>query len=263
MTIHLIAHRGDCQRNIENTLASIKAAIGAGITAIEIDIQLTKDAIPVLFHDRTLFRLTHNDNAVPCVDYKELQQLKFDSTDNPLNQLQHENQAFITPLKEVVNLIAQHPNVQLFVEVKRINFLYFSYRKVLGILTDHIQCISQQVTVISFSYRFLLLYRHLIKNNIKGDSCMNIGYVLPNWQQYSEKMLAHLNPQYIFCDIDLIPNNFNFETDHKSNKTRWVLYEISDVDIAKHYLNRGVSHLETFFPKKLKEQLIEAKFLCK
>jgi len=260
MTVHLIAHRGDCHQNIENTLASINAAIDAGITAIEIDIQLTKDAIPVLFHDRTLFRLTNTDVAVPCVNYQKLRQFKFEPPDEFTLQNRHRKKTFIATLQEVVNLIAQYPNVQLFVEVKRINFLYFSYQKVLGVLINYLQSILPQVTIISFSYRFLLLYRRLIKNNTKEDPGMRIGYVLPHWQQYSKKMLARLKPQYIFCDIEFVPNSFNFEVDLKSNKVKWVLYEISDVEIAKHYLDRGVTHLETFFPEKLKEQLIEKGF---
>ncbi|NQY35518.1 MAG: hypothetical protein HRT37_11210 [Alteromonadaceae bacterium] len=47
----------DCQFDIENTLASIQAAINNGITFINIDVKLTKDGLARLFHDRNLCNL--------------------------------------------------------------------------------------------------------------------------------------------------------------------------------------------------------------
>jgi len=55
---HLIgAHRGFRAYRPENTLSAFTASLGRS-HFIEIDVQLTKDAIPVVFHDQTLKRTT-------------------------------------------------------------------------------------------------------------------------------------------------------------------------------------------------------------
>jgi len=51
---HLVAHRGWQRRYPENTLPAIKGALDAGARYIEVDVQLSADGVPVLFHDRTL-----------------------------------------------------------------------------------------------------------------------------------------------------------------------------------------------------------------
>ncbi|MFC9330348.1 glycerophosphodiester phosphodiesterase [Kitasatospora sp. NPDC057015] len=52
-----VAHRGDPYRHRENTLPSIESALAAGADAVEVDVRLTRDGVPVLLHDATLQRL--------------------------------------------------------------------------------------------------------------------------------------------------------------------------------------------------------------
>ena len=52
----LIAHRGHARRLPENTLAALQAAVTAGASYVEFDVQLTADEVPVLCHDETLRR---------------------------------------------------------------------------------------------------------------------------------------------------------------------------------------------------------------
>jgi glycerophosphoryl diester phosphodiesterase len=49
-----IAHRGALDSSRTNSLEGICESIAFGIDAIEVDVQITKDGIPVLFHDRSL-----------------------------------------------------------------------------------------------------------------------------------------------------------------------------------------------------------------
>ncbi|MFE7189351.1 glycerophosphodiester phosphodiesterase [Kitasatospora sp. NPDC057541] len=52
-----VAHRGDPYRHRENTLPSVESAFAAGADAVEVDVRLTRDRVPVLLHDVTLERL--------------------------------------------------------------------------------------------------------------------------------------------------------------------------------------------------------------
>ena len=47
----IIGHRGACAYAPENTLASIHAAADIGVEWVEIDVKLTRDHVPVIFHD--------------------------------------------------------------------------------------------------------------------------------------------------------------------------------------------------------------------
>ena len=49
-------HRGYCAKYPENTLISFEAALDLGVDAIEFDVWLTSDKVPVLMHDGNALR---------------------------------------------------------------------------------------------------------------------------------------------------------------------------------------------------------------
>ncbi|MGK4585127.1 glycerophosphodiester phosphodiesterase [Kitasatospora sp. HPMI-4] len=67
-----VAHRGDPYRHRENTLASVESALAAGADAVEVDVQLTRDGVPVLLHDRTLDRLWGDPRRIGSVTLEQL-----------------------------------------------------------------------------------------------------------------------------------------------------------------------------------------------
>lgn len=73
---HYYAHRGlyDNEGDApENSMAAFRKAVDAGY-GIELDVQLTKDRIPVIFHDETLKRICKIKGNVRDYTYQELQQ---------------------------------------------------------------------------------------------------------------------------------------------------------------------------------------------
>lgn len=68
----LFAHRGLAARYPENTLASFAAARRAGCRAVEFDVQLSADGVPVVFHDDDLRRLAGDARRVDALAYAEL-----------------------------------------------------------------------------------------------------------------------------------------------------------------------------------------------
>ena len=59
------AHRGDWKKHPENSFEGIQSAINAGIDAVEVDIQQTKDGKFILMHDETLNRTTNAEEIYP------------------------------------------------------------------------------------------------------------------------------------------------------------------------------------------------------
>jgi len=69
-----MAHRGWSSIAPENTIAAIELALyEPRIQAIEIDVQLSKDGVPVVIHDHTLNRTTNGVGIVQAYTYNELQ----------------------------------------------------------------------------------------------------------------------------------------------------------------------------------------------
>ena len=54
----IIAHRGDSFHAPENTLEAARLGRKAGADAWELDVQLTRDAVPIVIHDESLLRTT-------------------------------------------------------------------------------------------------------------------------------------------------------------------------------------------------------------
>jgi hypothetical protein len=73
--ITVIAHQGDTRAAPENTLASFRKAMDAGMEYLEIDVRLTKDNVPVALHDSTLERTTNGEGKLSEKLYAEIEQL--------------------------------------------------------------------------------------------------------------------------------------------------------------------------------------------
>jgi glycerophosphoryl diester phosphodiesterase len=72
----IIAHRGNCSGLTENSETAFKQSIIYKVDGIETDVQLTKDNIPVIFHDRISLKLTGNRKWISSYTLDEL--LQFD-----------------------------------------------------------------------------------------------------------------------------------------------------------------------------------------
>ncbi|WP_327185325.1 glycerophosphodiester phosphodiesterase [Streptomyces sp. NBC_01334] len=70
-----VAHRGDPYRFRENTVDSLRSALDRGADAVEFDVRLTRDGVPVLLHDETLKRLWGQDRPLRSLSAAEVRGL--------------------------------------------------------------------------------------------------------------------------------------------------------------------------------------------
>lgn len=70
----IIAHRGASAVAPENTLASTRAALASGATAIEVDVRTTRDGQLVLSHDAKIDRTTNGKGSINELTLAELKQ---------------------------------------------------------------------------------------------------------------------------------------------------------------------------------------------
>ena len=71
----IFAHRGASAHAPENTLSAFELAREQGADAIELDVKLSADGIPMVFHDPTLDRTTNGSGTLADCDLAALQKL--------------------------------------------------------------------------------------------------------------------------------------------------------------------------------------------
>ncbi len=73
--VGIYAHRGASAEFPENTLAAFRRALELAVEAIELDVHLSADGVPVVIHDQTVDRTTDGSGAVHEMTVVELQAL--------------------------------------------------------------------------------------------------------------------------------------------------------------------------------------------
>ena len=71
----VFGHRGFSGEYPENTMLAFKKAVEAGCDGIELDVQLTKDLVPVIMHDEKVDRTTDGTGCIYDMTYDELRRL--------------------------------------------------------------------------------------------------------------------------------------------------------------------------------------------
>ena len=108
----IFAHRGASGYAPENTLEAFALAITQGADGIELDVQLTKDGIPVVIHDETIDRVTEKKGWVKDYTLKELKKLTVLK-----NKFPEYSVAKIPTLEEVLDAV-KASGIQVNIELK-------------------------------------------------------------------------------------------------------------------------------------------------
>lgn len=111
-------HRGFCAKYPENTMLSYERAIESGVDAIEFDIWLSKDKVPVLMHDGNAYRTCGVDADLRDLTLAEIKQL------NPcfskvFGDEFRDTGLTVPTFRELLQLVKEkNPKLRLGVEIK-------------------------------------------------------------------------------------------------------------------------------------------------
>ena len=108
----VIGHRGAKAYAPENTIASIETAADLGVEWVELDVKLTKDNVPIIFHDEELDRTTNGTGLVAQTNYEDLRDLDAGSWFGDSFA-----SVRIPTLEEAVDILLKH-NLGLNLEIK-------------------------------------------------------------------------------------------------------------------------------------------------
>jgi glycerophosphoryl diester phosphodiesterase len=146
-----IAHRAYHDRNSgrpENSRGAIFAAVEAGYN-IEIDVQLSSDAVAMVFHDYELRRLTHSAGRIGALSAKDLSEVR----------LRDCNEGIPT-LREVLNIIAGR--VGILIEIKdQDGAMGTNVGPLEADVADALQGYAGPVAVMSFNPNSIAAFRKL------------------------------------------------------------------------------------------------------
>ena len=111
-------HRGFCAKYPENTMISFKAAIELGVDAIEFDVWLTKEKIPVIMHDGNAYRTCGVDKHVRDMTLDEVKTLDA-GYERKFGNLYTGKGVTVPTLEELLIYCKEVcPNIRLGVEIK-------------------------------------------------------------------------------------------------------------------------------------------------
>ena len=228
--ILLVAHRGNAAEFPENTLPALISALELGVRFLELDVQLSRDGVPVVIHDHLLLRTTglpgsvfdHDAAELAHIDAAEAQRFgeRFSGTKLPL-------------LREVMNLLHGRPDITLFIEIKRASLAEFGHDHVVSQVLAVIKPWRTQCVVISFDLAAIHRARRL------GDA--PIGWVLSDYDDHSRLKYEVLQPQFLFCDHEKLPPAGRLW----HGPWRWVIYEVANLPLALQLAELGADYVET------------------
>ncbi len=215
----LVAHRGDAGRYPENTVPSIRAALEAGVRAVEFDVQFTRDEVPVVLHDANLRRTTGVDAAVFDLEADRVRAIEIDAG------------VTVPTLAEMVAELRAWPDATAFVEIKRASLNRFGVGPVVKRVLDELRPVMDNAVVISFDREAVDLARR--------EGGARIGWVIEAWNDAVRADAGTLGPQYLFCNLPLAGNPL------WPGPWQWVVYGVETVDDAMAMAGRGADFVET------------------
>ncbi|WP_223987665.1 glycerophosphodiester phosphodiesterase [Arthrobacter sp. NicSoilB8] len=98
-----MAHRGFSLDGLENSMAAFRAAVDLGFRHLETDVHTTADGVLVLFHDKTLDRITAEQGRIADLPAAAVARARIGGTE---------------PIPRFEELVAAFPDVRLNIDVK-------------------------------------------------------------------------------------------------------------------------------------------------
>jgi len=227
----LVAHRGQSLFFPENTIESIQAAINCGAKAVEFDVQMTADGVPVISHDLSLLKTAGIDTKISEINYADVQKISVNETARFGERYQFIS---LPSLQDMVSLLKDSPQVMAFVELKEDSRKIFGSDDFLKPVIAQLEPIQNRCVLIADNLQVLIASRK--------NASFPVGWIIHHWDTDSLKQ-ARLNAvEYMVIDHE---NCEGVKHDYASDDWEWVMYRTCDVNKATDLFNQGVQYVES------------------
>jgi glycerophosphoryl diester phosphodiesterase len=230
----IVAHRGFAGKYPENTMAAMRGAVEMGMHYVELDVQLSSDLVPILFHDDTLDRTTAASGSVLDTAWSELSVTDAGEPKRFADQFSDEK---IPNLEEFLAWLQTQSQVHAFIEIKDESLHKHGYETMLDKIVPLCSPVKDQITIIGYDLNFLI--------NARDHGFGSIGWVLSRFNEQEKIQAMHHQPDFIVCNYQKVNGEL------WSGSWRWMLYEIATAELAREWASLGTEFIETMEVEKL------------
>ncbi|MBV1927943.1 MAG: hypothetical protein KUG81_00305, partial [Gammaproteobacteria bacterium] len=140
----------------------------------------------------------------------------------------------IAPLSDLVELLKAHPLVTAYIEVKKEAVAFAGASETYTSISDCLAPVASQCIIISFDHDFMVF--------VRSQGWARCGVVIKRWRDLQAAKTQAIKPETVFINYRKIPakaelDKLGFEL---------VIYEIDEAALARKWLARGVSKVESF-----------------
>lgn len=226
----IVAHRGQRATFPENTLEGIRAAIQCGAGAVEFDVQMCADLIPVVCHDVNLLRTSGIDMDITQHRYEELKDI---SVGEPSRFAQQYTSIRLPTLESMVNELLTTAEVLTFVELKDESIDVFGLDTFLYPVIEQLVRIKERCIVLAENLEALL--------QLKKQVATPIGWIIRRLDTNDFLLAEQHAVDYLVINQNYCPEHYHFPADN----WKWIVYETRNPDKAVRLFEQGVSFVET------------------
>ena len=231
----LVAHRGQKFTFPENTLESIRQAIDCGAMAVEFDVQMTADLVPVVCHDWTLLRTAGININITKTNYSDLKDINVGEKSRFAEQYPSLTMPTLQQMVTLLNHMLNHKrHVTVFVELKNKTIDVFGIECFVKQLISQLAPIQQHCIVIADNLQALISLRKQI--------AVPVGWIVHRWQSDDLTLAKQSEVDYMVVNHKYFAGH---EHDFALDDWQWMVYETSDANKALALFDRGIRFVGT------------------
>jgi glycerophosphoryl diester phosphodiesterase len=227
----LVAHRGQSSDFPENTLEAVQRAISCGATAVEFDLQMTADRVPVVCHDMSLQRCAGVAINIAELSYADL---KAFSVGESVRLAESFPTIRLTSLQGMIALLADAPQVTAFIELKGESTLVFGIDCFVQQVIAQVESIAGRCVMIADNLDALLAVRQQLS--------LRIGWIVHRWDETDRLLAQQCAVDYLVIDHRHCHNR---KHDFRADPWEWMAYETCEPELAADLFAQGIRFVET------------------
>jgi glycerophosphoryl diester phosphodiesterase len=233
----VVAHRGNASEFPENTLPAFASALRAGLSWVEMDVQLSADGVPFVIHDAHLDRTTRSTGDMRLMRSGDLATV---DAGEPRRFGDAHRATALPRLADFAALLGRYPRAGAFVELKEESIERHGVEACVERSLEALGPVAGRCVPISFHEGAIEFARK--------QAGLPIGWVIRQFSRAQLDLLRALQPEYVFYNYlkCLGPGATLPE-----GPWRWVAYEVEDGERARTEFARGAAMVESMLPLKL------------
>lgn len=234
----IVGHRGFAQDYPENSLVAFQAALELGVDAIELDVQLSRDGVPVVLHDSRLERTCNVRGALADYVFAELNPV---SCHYPARFGERFAPQPLLSLEQFSDLLVPD-TVTVFIEIKKESIAIFTAETCLQKVLQASARLGDQRCIISFDEKIVALTQQ--------RTSLAAGWCLERYDAQSLQRAQKLQPSMLICACDLPTGDRLWP-----GPWEWFVYGIENAQQAQAWHARGANWIEADNPSIINQRI--------